>query len=56
MDLLEKTTRTFSQLSLTAIGRAIVNHMAATARQRAIASLNDFQLGKINVGRRTLAH
>ncbi len=56
MDLLEKTTRTLSQLGLATIGKAIVNHMAATAHRRAIASLNDFQLSKISINRRNLAH
>jgi hypothetical protein len=51
MDLLEKTTRVPNQLSLRAISKAIVNHMIATAHQRAIASLNDFQLSKLDVGR-----
>ncbi len=51
MDLLEKTTRAPNQLSLRAISKVIVNHMIATAHQRAIASLNDFQLGKVGVGR-----
>ena len=51
MDLLEKTTRVPNQLSLRAISKAIINHMLATAHQRAIASLNDFQLSRMGVGR-----
>ncbi len=51
MDLLEKTTRVPNQLSLKAIGKAIVHRMIATAHQRAIASLNDFQLSRLDVGR-----
>ena len=51
MDLLERTTRVPNQLSLKTIGKAIVNHMIATAHQRAIASLNDFQLSRVDVGR-----
>jgi hypothetical protein len=49
MDLLEKTTCALNQLSLRTISKVIVNHMIATAHQRAIASLNDFQLGKVGV-------
>ena len=51
MDLLEKTTRAPNRLSLRAVGRAIVDHMIATAHQRAIAGLNDFQLSRMGVGR-----
>ena len=51
MDLLEKTTRVPNQLSLRAISKAIVNRMIATTYQRAIASLNDFQLSRLDGGR-----
>jgi hypothetical protein len=51
MDLLKKTKREPNRLNFAAITKAIVNHMAATAYQRAIAGLNGFQLGKMGVGR-----
>jgi len=51
MDLLKTTKRAPNQLNFAAIAKAIVNYMAATAYQRAIAGLNGFQLGKMGVDR-----
>ena len=52
MDLPEKTVRAPSQFSLSAIGRAIVDQIAATAYRRAITNLNVFQLSRMGVGRK----
>lgn len=49
MDLLETTNRTPNRLGPRAIGKAILQHLSATAYRRAIASLNDFQLRKLGV-------